>query len=1632
MSTRFGGFLDDVASFDAAFFGISPREAAEIDPQQRLMLELSWEALEDARMQPLRLKDTRTGVFFGAMWMDYSHVPGATQERIGPHTATGQDLSIIPARVSYTLGLLGPSVPVNTACSSSLVAVHLASQSLLRGESNLALAGAVNLILSPESMITMSKFGAVAPDGRSKAFDAAANGYVRSEGGGVVALKRLSDAIADGDRVYCVIRGSAINNDGFSNGLTAPSPKAQEAVLRDAYADAGVAPADVQYVEAHGTGTMLGDPIEAGALGAVLGRAHPPDRPLRIGSVKTNIGHLEAAAGMAGLIKVALSMSHHELPASLHFKKPNPHIPFDDLHLRVQTKRETWATDDGRRIAGVSSFGFGGTNAHVVLESTDAPRSVRLAAASAAALQQRARSLIDELRAAPSALYTLPQTPADAAVAPHRLAVTVSSARELIDHLESFLKGSPQPGLLAGTAPSSPPKVVLVFGGQGSQWLGMGRALLRGEPEARAVLEECDQAIRRFTGWSLIERLASDDPTSVERTDVVQPALFSMQVALARALQARGLKVDAVVGQSMGEVAAAHIAGALSLADAVRVMCVRTNLLVEKGERGRMLVTSLSAHAAEAAIGPFGGRLSVVVEAGPESTVIGGPEGDVLALRADLEKRDILARVVRADYASHCRYMDPLLPELAERLAGLRPKDGDIAFWSTVSAGPVDGSTLDATYWTRNLRQPVLFAPTVQRLAAQGPTVFVEVDPHPVLAVFVEQCITHARAQGAVIGCAARDEPEPLTLREAAGRLYVAGCSVSAEATPAAAPARDRLAELVVLSARTPEAVRAAAGRLRDHVAAHPAATVEDIAFSLMTTRSPMECRLAFAVPDREALLEALDGVAGDAFVEAPSAAPDGARPRIAFVFPGQGSQWVGMGRQLLAEEPAFAEALAECDRAVAAETGWSVIDELQAPPERSRLDRIDVVQPVLFAVEVALAALWRSWGIEPDAVVGHSMGEVAAACVSGALSVSDGAAVICRRGALLTRITGKGEMALVELSMEEASLALAGFEDRVAVAVSNGRRSTVLSGEPTALVEILSRLEERGVFCRRVKVDFASHSPQVDPVLEDLVSRLQTIVPAAASVPMRSTVTGACLAGPELGARYWADNLRQPVRFAQAVRALFADGFSIFVEMSPHPILASAVEEIRKEVRSHGVAVGSLRREQPERRTLLESLGVLFLHGHPLDPTRLFPSGGRRVSLPTYPWQRERYWLPSASPRRVGGMATDHPLLGVRVPAASADAVYETALSVTRPAWLADHRVGGHVLVPGAALAELARAAAEDQSGGCASQVTGLVLQAPLIVPEGGTQLVQVVLTDGGARAAIHSLPSDAPPGTGWTLHATAQVSAAPFGAPAPLDLPEIRRRCSKSADVTAAYAWSTSVGCNYGPAFQGLRGLWRGPGEVLAEVVLPPTLEASGYGVHPALLDAALQAVVGALGAELGGAHLLFGLDRFVVHLADAVVRVGARAIRRADCRRGPCRPRAGGCVGRGHRRGGSLELSPSGSRRRCSGLPRRQPSTRFTGSSGRRPRRPREGRRRPDVGPWPWSAIARLHPRSRASCVQRAPARRSWTWRSCTRMPQTTWFASGMPRPRAKGRCALRPRASRSSRRSSGANKRHACGG
>ncbi|MDI1435671.1 polyketide synthase [Polyangium sorediatum] len=831
------GLLDDIDKFDAAFFGISPREAVQLDPQQRLLLEVAWEAIERSGQPAERLFGSRTGVFIGLSSADYEQRIREAGD-VDAYSGTGNAASTAAGRISYVLGLQGPSISVDTACSSSLVAVHLACQSLRAGESGLAIAGGVNVLLDPVRTRMMARMQALSPEGRCKTFDARADGYVRAEGCGVVVLKRLSEAERDGDPILAVILGSAVNQDGRSSGLTAPSVRAQEAMLRQALEHAHVPAEDIGYIETHGTGTPLGDPIEFEALRAVLGAPRRDGAPCHLGAVKTNVGHMESAAGIGGLIKAVLCVRQGILPGNLHFEVLNPQISLEGTPFVIPTKTVEWDTRGKPRRAGVSAFGVSGTNAHVVIG--EAPRAA--------------------------------------------------------------------------------------------------------EPSAQAWEDTCH-----------------------------------------------------------------------------------------------------------------------------------------------------------------------LLP----------------------------------------------------------------------------------------------------------------------------------------ISAKTPEALLARVAAYRGWLV-EADAPLSDIAYTASVRRSHHEQRLSVVGTSRQEIAAALDAyVRGERHAGLLEGRAPADPPRILFVFSGQGSQWVGMCRQLLHREPVFHEEMAACDEALRRAAGFSVIEELHAPEDRSRLGQMDVVQPVLFAIQVALASLWQSWGVVPEAVVGHSMGEVAAAHVAGALSREDAAAIISHRSRLLRKVRGEGAMALVELSVADAERALGGHAPRLVVAASNGPRSTLIAGESTALAEVLAGLEAQGVFCRILKVEVASHSPQVDPVLDELIATLAGVSPRPTRIPMWSTVTAALVRGDELGAEYWAANVRRPVLFSDVVAQCIRGRQTLFLEMSPHPILCPSIEEQLRVDRADGAALASLRRGQDERACLLGSLGALHVRGQPIDFRRLYP-GGRVTSLPTYPWQRKRYWIHDGVPQpippasRVNGASPD------------------------------------------------------------------------------------------------------------------------------------------------------------------------------------------------------------------------------------------------------------------------------------------------------------------------------------------------------------------------------------------------------
>jgi len=795
-----GGFLSDVAGFDAEFFGIAPREATAMDPQQRLLLEVAWEALEHAGVAPASLRGSATGVFVGVSSYDYALRTSSDAAGVGAWTPTGVATSITANRLSYLLDLRGPSLAIDTACSSSLVAVHQACRSLRWGECDAALAAGVNLLLHPAMTTAFSEAGALAPDGRCKAFAADADGIARGEGAGVVVLKRLSDVRRDGDAVLAVIRGSAVNSDGRSNGLTAPNPAAQADLLRAAYADAGLDPAEVDYVEAHGTGTLLGDPIEAGALGTVLGAGRPAERPLLIGSVKTNLGHLEAAAGIVGLIKVTLAMRHGKLPASLHFHRPNPYIPFHEARLRVVDEPTQWPRRTGLATAGVSGFGFGGTNAHVVLEEAPvdvsltepagpaAPAVLLISATNPGRLADAVTDLagwLDTPEGLDNSLSAVGRSLARRGHHRSRAAIVARRPAEALEALRALAQGRAAPGLVTGTAAPDAPNPVWVFSGYGSQWPGMARVLLADEPAFAAAVAELEPLIAAEAGFSLGSLLRSGERAAgVERAQV---AIFGVQVALAALWRHHGVTPAAVIGHSMGEVAAAVAAGALPLADAVRVIAVRSRLLatVESAGTGAMAAVGLSA-AELAELGRLYPDVSVAVHAAPCQLTVAGAADRVRELVAHADRLGRTARLLDVRGAGHTAAVDPILGELAAELAGIAAVPPQVPLYSTVVEEPrvaPSGRILHgAGYWVAGARRPVRFAQAVAAAVADGHSTFVEVSPHPIaLPAVAATAAAGGRPDPVLAVSLRRDTDDAATFRAALALLHVHGVPLRPE-----------------------------------------------------------------------------------------------------------------------------------------------------------------------------------------------------------------------------------------------------------------------------------------------------------------------------------------------------------------------------------------------------------------------------------------------------------------------------------------------------------------------------------------------------------------------------------------------------------------------------------------------------------------------------------------------------------------------------------------------------------------------------------------------------------------------------------------------------------------------------------
>lgn len=1044
--TRAGGFLADAPGFDAAFFGIAPREATAVDPQQRLLLELTWEALERAGLDPGTLRGRPAGVFVGSSSEDYGVLLSRAPADLEGYVSTGSSSSMLSGRLSYWFGFEGPAVTVDTACSSSLVALHLAGQSLRAGECDVALAGGATVMATPRLFAEFSRQRGLAPDGRCKAFADTADGTGFAEGGGLLVLERLSTARRLHHRVLALIRGSAVNQDGTSTRLTAPSGPAQERVMRQALAGAGLDAADIDAVEAHGTGTSLGDPIEARAVIATYGPGHTQDRPLWLGSLKSNVGHTQAAAGVGGVIKMIGAIEHGVLPRTLHAARPSRHVDWDAGTVRLLDRATRWPETGRPRRASVSAFGISGTNAHLIVEQAPAER---------------------------------PATPSGAAM----------------------------------------------------------------------------------------------------------------------------------------------------------------------------------------------------------------PSG------------------------------------------------------TTTAPGT-------------------------------------------------------------------RAQPLPWLVSAADGT-----------------------------------ALRAAAGRLRDRLAADPELDLGDAACTLATGRALLPHRAAVAAVDRAGLRRGLDALAAGAPDQALVQGVARTRQQAAFLFPGQGAQSSGMAVDLLDTSAVFAEQMHACAEALAPYVSWSLTDMLRA----GDLDRVDVVQPVLFAVLVSLAAYWSDLGIRPAAVAGHSQGEIAAAHVAGVLTLADAAKVVALRSQALTRIAGSGAMAVVPLPFGIVEERISRYGDRLSVAAVNGPAITVVSGTTEAVEDIVADCVGDGVRARRIPVDYASHSTAVEAVRDDLIAALGGITPRPSTVDFYSTVTGGRLDTSRLGAHYWYDNLRRTVRLEEATREMLRDGISTFLEMSPHPVLTAGVQQTIDAVGADDAdVIPTLRRDGHCWPHLSTALARAHTRGLPIDWARL---AGRReprhADLPTYPFQRQRYWIEpvTATPASAGLDQAGHPLLSTCLDLADgAGTVFTGSLSASRQPWLADHAVAGVTLLPGAVFVDLALHVGFRLG---LPHLRELILDAPLPLPADGVVDLQVRAAErtpaGDRPLTIHARPAGA---RQWTRHATGLVGAAPDPVtdprrwPWPVD-------GAVPVDVADLYQRFADHGYQYGPSFRALRSAWRSGDGLYAEAVLPPGAPA-GFRLHPILLDAA-QHVLG-----------------------------------------------------------------------------------------------------------------------------------------------------------------------------------------
>ena len=1484
MQTRYAGFIGNIDEFDAEFFGISPREAAHMDPQQRIMLKLCWEAMEDMGVHPASLKGSRTGVFMGVLWSDYADLLGNRTEEINLHTATGHANNLVANRVSYTFGFQGPSIAIDTACSSSLVAIHMACQSLRTGESDMVLAGGINLIINPATMVALSKFGGLAPDSKIKAFDADADGFVRGEGGGVVALKPLQKAIDDGDYIYCTIEGSACNNDGPSNGLTAPSPEAQEDVLRLAYEAAGINPWEVSYVEAHGTGTKLGDPIEAKALGSVLGGDKRADTfPLLVGSVKTNIGHLEGAAGIAGVLKTVLSLKHNRIPASLHYHQPNPHIPFKSLGIEVNSQMQAWPKRDKPNVAGTSSFGWGGTNCHVVFQEYSNKQAffLPLSNNTESELLDSAKKILQLLtnnHFQSKDIHQLCQSNSTSdSNGQYRLAISAPDASQLEKCLTAYISGEQSLGLFTHHKPFKAKRPVFVFSPQGGQWVGMGKQLLQSQPAFRNQLVACDYEFKKLSGWSLIDTLnGHGEVEHWQRVHGIQPLIWAVQLGIAAVYDGWGIKPQAVVGHSLGEIAAAYVAGAHTLGESARLVYYYSLFQAKTDHAGSMAIIGLSPEEAAPILKPFVNHVAVAGHNGPSTTVISGDSEAIEAIVNQVRRDEKFAHLVDVNVAAHSKHMDPILREIQGSLETLKPRATAIPMFSTLTGKEIDGRELGSEYWPNNLRSTVLFSEVIESLLESDADTFLEINPHPIMVPGIQRIIDEKGYQAVALSATRRDEDERGALLDTLGQLYCMGQNchfnsvypVSREYSEHSkiskeAQGNDKIIEthapsktyVLPISAHSQEALTKQANNIMALLEKRTDVPLKDICYTSATGRSHLNFRAVVVGNARDIMTEALNSFTQNEVTPKVITASTGSlkKRKIAFVFPGQGSQWIGMGRELYENNASFCQSINRIDRLMKPYLGVSVVQAYKNNIEETLLNQIDTIQPLIFAVQVALAETWQQWGITPDAVIGHSMGEVAAVYLAGGISLQDAIRIICERTKLMRKQSGKGAMLVVELSLESAEKIVCGLEEKISIAVCNSPRSTVLSGDASTLDEVKLILEKQDVYCRFINVDVASHSPQMDLLRTDLLNVLAPVKSTQPDIPIYSTVMAQKIESAIFNSEYWVNNLREPVMFADSMSQLLKDGFDTFIEISPHPILVPAIEQCISHQKAQAIALGSLRRDENDTAMMLLGLGQLYVQGHPINWQGVFKHAGNTIALPSYPWANDRHWYEPFKTSDNGHALTcnqnNHPLLGTLFSGALNPEVsyHQSDLSQDTAFYLSDHVVQGANILPASTYIEMVLACQETLDQHTIS-FNNLEFKSALLLPKTGTRSMQMAITNG--------LPSEfnvfsREDGEPWTLNTSGTFGVSDVSE---FIFPSGPRMDPKIAIMQGPvfYKQLAQQGLGFGPHFQGVSQLQIKEGEALAEINLPTSVLPGHerYCFHPVLLDSCLQVLVACFG--------------------------------------------------------------------------------------------------------------------------------------------------------------------------------------